>query len=609
MTSAATGALPYDAIIKDGRWFDGTGAASAVRNLGVRDGRVATVSTDVLDESGCPEVVDAAGQWVIPGLVDIHTHYDVEVLSGPGLSESVRHGVTTMLLGSCSLSTVHVGGVDAGDLFGRVEAIPRQLVISAVEERQDLELGRGVRRRARGTAARTQPRRLHRPLRPADRDHGPGPGHPQGGPADAALSRPGWSRCSTRRSTPASSACRPSSCSSTRSTATCAARGRCRRRTPGAGRCADCATILRRRRSGTPGRTGREPPAHASSSRRWDRSAWRRREPLQDQPAVGRRHQGDPVRHPPDAAAGAVVEPARRGLPLAAPAGAVRGLRRRHRPGDLRGVRLRRRRPAPAGGGRARRAVARPGRTARRFRKDYESKYGPRVWHRDFFDADIVACPDSSVVGKSFGQVGVERGGLHPVDAFLDLVLEHGTAHPLADHDLQPPAPGAQEDGRATRASRSASPTPAPTCATWPSTTSGSGCCSTSTTPSWPGRPFMSRRARRAPADRRARRVVPASTPATLRVGDRADLRGAGPGPARRLARRLPREPGRAVRRTVPDGQPQRRRRARGLRRRPAVSSRTASRRRCSARSAPASSSGPSRAGAAVGCDGPCPAA
>ena len=52
----------------------------------------------------------------------------------------------------------------------------------------------------------------------------------------------------------------------------------------------------------------------------------------------------------------------------------------------------------------------------------------PRAWHRDFFDAEIVACPDTSVIGKSFGQVGVERGGLHPVDAFLDLVLEHGTA-------------------------------------------------------------------------------------------------------------------------------------------------------------------------------------
>jgi len=63
----------------------------------------------------------------------------------------------------------------------------------------------------------------------------------------------------------------------------------------------------------------------------------------------------------------------------------------------------------------------------RQFRKDYESRYGPRVWHRDFFDAQIVACPDKSLVGKSFGQAGRDRG-LHPVDAFLDLVLEHGTA-------------------------------------------------------------------------------------------------------------------------------------------------------------------------------------
>ena len=62
----------------------------------------------------------------------------------------------------------------------------------------------------------------------------------------------------------------------------------------------------------------------------------------------------------------------------------------------------------------------------RSFRKDYDAKFGMRVWHRDFFDAEIVACPDESVIGKSFGQVGLDRGGLHPVDAFLDLVLEHG---------------------------------------------------------------------------------------------------------------------------------------------------------------------------------------
>src|SRR3954462_324487 len=126
--------MTFDAIIKGGRWFDGTGAASAVRNLGIRDGHVVAVTSRELAPAGCPEVGAAAGKWVIPGPVDIHTHYDVEVLDGPGLAESVRHGVTTLLLGSCSLSTVHVGGVDAGDLFGRVEAIPRQHVIRAVDE-------------------------------------------------------------------------------------------------------------------------------------------------------------------------------------------------------------------------------------------------------------------------------------------------------------------------------------------------------------------------------------------------------------------------------------------------------------------------------------------
>jgi limonene-1,2-epoxide hydrolase len=126
--------VTYDTIIRDGRWFDGTGAASAVRNIGVRDGHVVAISPDDLDDNDCPQVIDATGKWVLPGMLDIHTHYDVEVLNGPSLSESLRHGVTTVMLGSCSLSTVHVGGVDAGDIFGRVEAIPREYVIGAVDK-------------------------------------------------------------------------------------------------------------------------------------------------------------------------------------------------------------------------------------------------------------------------------------------------------------------------------------------------------------------------------------------------------------------------------------------------------------------------------------------
>jgi N-acyl-D-glutamate deacylase len=60
------------------------------------------------------------------------------------------------------------------------------------------------------------------------------------------------------------------------------------------------------------------------------------------------------------------------------------------------------------------------------FRRDYDNRFAPKIWHRDLFDAVIVACPDITLVARSFGEIGRERG-IHPVDAFLDLVLEYGT--------------------------------------------------------------------------------------------------------------------------------------------------------------------------------------
>ena len=60
-----------------------------------------------------------------PGFIDNHTHYDAELLGAPGLVESVRHGVTTVLVGSCSLSTIYCDPIDCADFFSRVEALPR----------------------------------------------------------------------------------------------------------------------------------------------------------------------------------------------------------------------------------------------------------------------------------------------------------------------------------------------------------------------------------------------------------------------------------------------------------------------------------------------------
>ena len=62
----------------------------------------------------------------------------------------------------------------------------------------------------------------------------------------------------------------------------------------------------------------------------------------------------------------------------------------------------------------------------RDFRKFYGEKLSPRVWQRDFGDAIILKCPDSSVVGRNFAEVADERN-IHVVDLFLDLVVEYGT--------------------------------------------------------------------------------------------------------------------------------------------------------------------------------------
>ena len=169
------------------------------------------------------------------------------------------------------------------------------------------------------------------------------------------------------------------------------------------------------RESAEPGVAGRPVARHLPQS-------------AQDQPAVGRRRQVQPVRGPDDGPDGAARQPPRRRLPLAAPARAVRGVRRRHRPGDLRGVRIGCGGTAPARRGRAQRAdarrglpppvpqglreqVRRAGLAPRLLRRRHRRLPGRRRW-----SASRSARSASSAAACI------------PVDAFLDLVLEHGTA-------------------------------------------------------------------------------------------------------------------------------------------------------------------------------------
>lgn len=91
--------MDFDLLIRGGQLIDGTGAGARRADVGVREGRVAAVGPDLAGDAA--RVIDAAGLVVAPGFVDIHTHYDAQVLWDRMLTISPWHGVTTVVVGNC----------------------------------------------------------------------------------------------------------------------------------------------------------------------------------------------------------------------------------------------------------------------------------------------------------------------------------------------------------------------------------------------------------------------------------------------------------------------------------------------------------------------------
>ena len=123
----------YELLIRRARVFDGSGAPPVLADVAVNGGRIVAISPAPLDVQQAQRVVEAEGQWLTPGFIDIHTHYDAELLIAPSLQESVRHGVTTCFVGSCSISMVCCEPEDASDIFTRVESIPREHVLPVLQ--------------------------------------------------------------------------------------------------------------------------------------------------------------------------------------------------------------------------------------------------------------------------------------------------------------------------------------------------------------------------------------------------------------------------------------------------------------------------------------------
>jgi len=110
-------------VVRNGRVVDGTGAPGRVADVAVDGDRISAVGE--VTAAGRTEI-DAEGQLVTPGFVDIHTHYDGQVVWDPAISPSSWHGVTTIVMGNCGVG------------FAPVRRDRHEFLISVMEGVEDI---------------------------------------------------------------------------------------------------------------------------------------------------------------------------------------------------------------------------------------------------------------------------------------------------------------------------------------------------------------------------------------------------------------------------------------------------------------------------------------
>ena len=108
-------------IIRNGTVVDGTGAKPFEADIAIEGGKIVAVERKIAARGA--EEIDAKGQMVAPGLVDIHTHYDGQVTWSGEVTPSSQLGVTTVLMGNCGVGFAPVRKDDHGLLIKLMEGV------------------------------------------------------------------------------------------------------------------------------------------------------------------------------------------------------------------------------------------------------------------------------------------------------------------------------------------------------------------------------------------------------------------------------------------------------------------------------------------------------
>jgi N-acyl-D-amino-acid deacylase len=111
--------MTVDLLLTGGRLIDGTGAPERRADVAVSGDRI--VAVGALEGLSAARTIDVRDMVVCPGFIDVHTHSDLSLLSGPEAQSKVRQGVTTEVIGNCGLGVSPVP--DSADLAALRTAI------------------------------------------------------------------------------------------------------------------------------------------------------------------------------------------------------------------------------------------------------------------------------------------------------------------------------------------------------------------------------------------------------------------------------------------------------------------------------------------------------